>query len=153
MSKTVITMSAIVLILVLGCAKDIIVEPPTSFAGLYHGEYIFVDSPERGGHTDSQWIKWTFTDYTYIMDTFRLDLRDRFTCDKYYGTYRTENKVIFDTSSVSVGQCDTIYAIRGAFTLDRRESNDPKRDTLIFTQWGPGNIYKKIIKIIKDSIQ
>lgn len=154
MSKTAMTMSAIVLILVFGCAKDIIVKPPTSFAGFYHGEYIY---QERPGSSDApaaqeQWIKWTFTDYTFIMDTFRTDLKPAFTCEKWYGTYRIENNVIFDTS-YSVGQCNPLHEIRGAFALERKRSDDPERDSLFLTQYGEGNIYKKTIIIIKDSIQ
>ena len=154
MSKTVITMSAVVLILVLGCAKDIIVKAPGSLAGLYHGEYIY---QERPGSNDAparqeQWIQWIFTTDTYNMDTFRTDLRPSFSCVKLYGNYRTENNVIFD-SATTVGQCEPIYGIWGAFTPRTKNSDDPDRDTLILEQYGPGNIYLKKIQIIKDSIQ
>ncbi len=154
MRKTPILIILTAIILVLGCAKDIIVKSPPTLSGIYHGEYVYVDKPDQsGGKTSSQWIKWTFTDYTYIMDTDRTDLKDPFTCDKWYGTYKLENNVIFDNAR-GVGQCDTILQkIEGAFTLTRKRSDDPLRDTLVLEQWGPSNIFHKIIEIIKDSAQ
>jgi hypothetical protein len=150
MGRTAIVIILLGIIIFLGCAKDIIVKPPTTLRGVYQGEYCFTDHPGSGQQTECQWITWTFTDYNFYMDAARTDERPPFTCDKWYGTYRLESNIIFDTC-IPVGLCNPDHEIKGVFNLLRRE------DTLFISQTGPldglGPAYQKDIIIVPDTTQ
>lgn len=89
-----------ILILVMGCAKDIIVKPPSSLAGLYNGEITITKNANTSnpGPVNKEWIEWTFSDQKFWMKAIRTDERPQVFCD-VFGNYTVTDKIT--TSQVS----------------------------------------------------
>jgi hypothetical protein len=149
----VINMKRIVWLLLIGflvvsCAEDIIVKPPSELRGNYKGSYwIETNVGSSGGSkTRWQWIDWTFTDIKFFCEATDTTLRDRITCD-FDGFYTVENVMIFSDTTVKPGTCDHDDIPVGEFDYITK-SGEGNPDTLIFTQ-SYGSEYDMTIKTIK----
>jgi hypothetical protein len=109
-----------VLALVSGCPKDIVVKPPSTLVGNYHG----LITVTRGYNTSTpttfqEWIQWTFSDYKFWMTAEKTDLLPKIFCD-VTGNYNLTDKIAFsDTSVTDVFTCIHEDIPIGTFSLVR----------------------------------
>ena len=139
------------LVIIAGCAKDIIVEPPPALRGAYTCRYTVTIHYSSGGierQTRKVEASWIFTDFTYryeIDDESPYNDDDHRICS-FYGNYKLDgNKVVFsDAIQSPITVCDIDKSILvGDFSFNRvgdtiklgqLDANDTKRDLLIFIE-------------------
>ena len=113
-----------VLALMFGCAKDIIVKPPSTLVGNYHGMITVI----RGYNTSTpttvqEWIMWTFSDYKFWMYAEKTDLLPKVFCD-ITGNYATTDKItLSDTSVIDVFTCIHDDIPVGTFSIVRESDS------------------------------
>ncbi len=118
----VLSIAILVLALIIGCAKDIIVKPPSTLVGNYHGKTTVLKNygSSNPGPKREQWIQWTFSDYKFWMKAEKTDLLIQVFCD-VSGSYTTTDKI--NLENVVRGDifiCDSTDYPRGTFTLLRQ---------------------------------
>lgn len=97
-----------VAILLISCAKDILVQPPNSLRGFYVGRFYVTKnySSSENAITDYVNVQWTFTDYTHQCLTEVAEGQDLNLCS-FRGDYTVENQLIFSgTRKAAIEVCD-----------------------------------------------
>lgn len=127
----------IIIILLLGCAKDIIVKAPITLKGAYSGRYTVVTNVGFGGGetTRDQWTEWTFTDYKFYC---KLDTTKPYTevyfCD-FSGNYALSSNITLADTLVSVGQtCTHSDVAVGSFSYRTKPGVDGAPDSVFMEQ-------------------
>jgi len=135
MTRTAIAIFLFAIILVLGCAKDIIVPPITTLAGVYHGEYKVIRNYGGNDQThDEEWIEWHFTDQTFSMTAERLTERPKVFCD-WFGFFELKSNIIFSKAYGGADQCDPNDRPDTTFTF-RRISTEGRDSIYMFRIYG-----------------
>jgi len=146
MKKLVWLLSLVVLLV--SCADDIIIEQGSELRGAYAGSYTIVwnAGSGTGSTTDWQYVKWTFSDFQFWCYATDTTLRDRITCD-FSGQYKSETVMIFSDTIVEPGTCNHADIPVGEFGFNRIH------DTLIFFQASGGEFdrVEKTIKLVTDT--
>ena len=108
----------IIAILVLGCAKDILVKPPTTLVGVYDGKCTVLRNygSSNPGPTLEQWVEWTFSDYRFWMKATRTDEKPQVFCDAN-GNYVLESQITLKDTVVIPTTCDRSDVPLGTFSL------------------------------------
>jgi hypothetical protein len=137
-------------IFIFGCAKDIIVEPPSNLRGAYTGTYQVIWNYGSGGggttgpKTEEQNIDWTFTDYTFRMTVPEGDTTQ--ITNNCSGNYTVGNKMVFTVVYKEPGSFNPKSLPEGEFDFITIKTEGAK-DTLRFTQLSgeaTSQIYKTI---------
>jgi len=134
MTRTAIAIFLFAIVLVLGCAKDIIVPPATTLAGVYHGEYVVYPDLEGNAAKIPEWIEWHFTDQTFSMTAERLTERPKVFCD-WWGFFELKSNIIFSKADGRGDQCVHDYAPDTTFIF-RRISAEGRDSLYMFRIFG-----------------
>ncbi len=134
----------IAIVIVVGCAKDIIVPPSSDIRGSYTGTYESVTNYKVPGTISRiQDVKWTFSDTRFWCDYDSSSIARVF-CD-FLGNYTLGTQVITFTDTLVEEQICTHSDIPiGEFTMGSRG------DTLRIAQWDiPKNTFK-VLMLLKE---
>jgi hypothetical protein len=117
-------------VLIIGCAKDIIVQSPSEIRGYYEGRYQSVTNYRvEGTVIRTEDVLWTFTDRIFRCEWDSSNGNPKVFCD-FSGTYALEQNLVFSDTIVEPQTCQHSDIPVGDFTLDRVGD-----DSLIITQW------------------
>lgn len=139
-----------VLLLLLSCAKDIIVEPPDSLRGFYIGKYYVSRALSGSTKTKHDEVEWSFTDQQVFCDFIVPEGSERIFCD-FSGLYSVEanlNMVVLDTARQT---CMIEDIPSGVFSVQwiRVEDGD---DTLKIEQTNYLEDYRKWAVMVKQPL-
>lgn len=135
---------AIFSLLLITCAKDIVVEPPNSLRGFYIGKYyIKLDVNTNTPTTKQSQIELTFTDAQVFGDFIYPDEESRIFCD-FRGTYSLEGNLNLNTSEISSQKCIEGEIPYGVFVI-KWKRNEEGNDTLTLTQDIPPREIRELI--------
>jgi hypothetical protein len=126
----------IIIILLLGCAKDIIVKPPNTPKGVYNGLYTVITNygSSSGATTRDQWIEWTFTDYKFYSKATKTDLKPQEFCD-VSGNYSITSNITLSDTLVSVDfTCTHSDVPSGSFSYRTKAGVDGGPDSAFMEQ-------------------
>jgi len=134
-------LSGFILVLLVSCAKDIIVEPPTSLRGFYIGKYYVSHALEGATITKDDEVEWTFTDQQHFCDFIVAEGTERLFCD-FSGSYSVEanlNITVTDTANQICMEEDIPSGVFSVQWIRVEEGND----TLIIEQTNYLEDYRK----------
>jgi hypothetical protein len=105
-------------ILVIGCAKDIVVKPPTTLVGAYSGKCTVIRSYGSSNPvTLEEWIEWTFSEYRFWMKATRTDEKPQVFCD-VSGSYSVTSNITFSgVAATDVFTCNPDDYPEGSFSI------------------------------------
>lgn len=148
----------IVGLIFIGCADDVIVEPPAGLRGAYEGTYTIIKNYGSGSgdtETSEDKVEWTFTDQRFFCVVDTIATTDITVCD-FSGNYEllSNGNVLFKDTLVSPGTCDHDDIAVNEFSLTPIRVEDGA-DTLKFEQLSgtaPGQTLKSIelVEIIAE---
>jgi hypothetical protein len=140
----------IIIVLLLGCAKDIIVKGPDTLKGVYNGRYTVITDygNSSGATTTNEWIDWKFTDYKFYC-TVAAKETDTVFCD-VSGNYKLQSKIIISDLQIVPGVCTPEDAPLDTFNLIRKTGEAGVPDSLFMEQLE--GTTKKIIVLEKDTL-
>jgi hypothetical protein len=143
----------IIIILLLGCAKDIIVKGPDTLKGVYNGRYtVITDYGNSGGATTTnEWIDWKFTDYKFYCTVSLKQTEEPPFCD-VSGNYKLQSKIIISDLQIVPGVCTPEDAPLDTFNLIRKTGGAGVPDSLFMEQLNGITAIKKIIVLEKDTL-
>jgi len=127
-------------LLLLSCAKDIVVDPPTSLRGYYEGRYFVINNVSGSTITREDIINWTFTDATHIC--VFPSVSERIFCD-FSGSYSVEANLTLSIAQIATQICNTDDVPDGVFSVQWVRPDDAA-DTLYLEQFDVPNDRKKI---------
>ena len=131
----------IVVLLVVGCAKDIIIESRSDIRGNYEGTYqSIINYTVPSTKIKNQDVLWIFTDFRFICDA-KVD-STRVFCD-FSGNYTMGDYMVFKDTLVEEQVCTHSDIPIGEFVF-RREG-----DSLIITQEDHINKTFKELRLLK----
>jgi len=104
-----------VLTLVVGCAKDIYIEPLSDLRGVYEGKYII--KTDTGGSLE-QYIIWTFSDNKFWSEIDTTKTQLKVFCD-LTGSYTLGDVVTLSEVNTQGQQCNYAYVLEGDFSMRR----------------------------------
>jgi hypothetical protein len=125
----------IIIILLLGCAEDIVVRSKPSLKGVYNGRYTVKTNVGFGGGetTRNEWIDWKFTDYKFYCTVSSKQTEDPPFCD-VSGNYTLSNGIAFSDLQIVPGVCMPEDAPVGTFSLIRKNGEAGVPDSLFMEQ-------------------
>ncbi len=135
-----------VTLLLLSCAKDIFVEPPTSLRGFYIGRYFVINNVSGSTITKDDVVHWTFTDQTHISDF--PSISERVFCD-FSGSYTVESNLTLTIAQISQDICTLDDVPEDVFSI-RWVRPDDAADTLYLEQFDVPNDRKKIAVLARQ---
>ncbi len=133
-------------LLLLSCAKDIFVPPPTSLRGFYIGRYFVINNVSGSTITREDVVHWTFTDATHICVFPSLTVR-KF-CD-FSGSYTVESNLSLTIAQVATQICNLDDVPEDVFSI-RWVRPDDAADTLYIEQFDIPNDRKKIAVLARQ---
>jgi len=145
---------AILSLIVISCAEDIIVNTETEVTGVYYGRYLVITNYDSGSPiTKRQSVNWTFTDAKYDCTADTSDhIYPPFTCD-FFGTYTIETNLNMDNVTSKRNMvCSELDFAYGDFTF-RRSNNSDGLDSLIVTQIDVDEKIQKILRLKEIEIE
>ena len=133
MKKLVFLLFAAVLMLA-GCADDIIITQRSELRGAYKGYYKIIENYETGGetHTEIQYIDWTFTDQKFFCEV-NDTINAQWLCD-CSGNYALENVLVFSDTLIGAQTCDRDRIPIGDFQLIKYNNSEGAIDSLEISQ-------------------
>jgi hypothetical protein len=149
MKKAIISFTSLILLaLIIGCAADVILEPPETLEGNYEGVYIL---RVRNVDVTSQRITWIFTEnnWNLFVDVEHHDFDTSFCLCEAYGQYlledrlrlqvdRSQPKSFFVDDENKCTSCNVGFVPDGLFLMDR------STDTLVMSQQTTTDTLKQI---------
>jgi hypothetical protein len=126
------------LLIIAGCAKDIVVKPPEGLRGAYEGTYTVREKVGSSNPPEPirQFVQWTFTDQRFFCDIDTLKNLEIKICN-HSGNYEMGNRVTFKDTLVEPGTCDHAHIVIDEFDFVAKRFEDAP-DTLEFTRaYGP----------------
>jgi len=139
MKKAIISFTSLILLaLIIGCAADVILEPPETLEGNYEGQYIL---RVRNVDVTTQRITWIFSEdqWNLFVDIEDPDFDTSFCLCEAFGQYLLEDRLRLQVdksqpkSFIVNGEtkctsCNVGFVPDGQFLMDR------STDTLVMTQ-------------------
>lgn len=137
-------------LLLLSCAKDIIVLPPDTLRGFYIGRLFVKENYSYGGSsTEYMDVEWTFRDQSNECVTTIANGQNLNICD-FIGRYELENGVLFSGTTTNIPEtCNDNLLPSGLFSL-RWINVDDGNDTLVLEQFDNSNDIHTWTKLVKQ---
>lgn len=140
-------------IIITGCAKDIVVTQQGELRGYYPGEFIYTENwgSGTGSQTTKQYIHWTFTDQKFFCEIDTVKNTQIEFCG-FSGSYVYEDNVVFSNVQPKPGVCIDDAITEDEFSLIRIRIDDAP-DTLKMEQITGGEFDKtrKSVILVDES--
>ncbi len=133
-NKKKLILLGFVIVLLVSCAKDILVTPPDSLFGYYIGRYyVTVPYSSQLASTDYINVGWSFTTFGHICSTAVVETEELNLCS-FAGEYTVADVISFTgTRKNGLEVCDDEFFPFGEFTVQWTQIDDGN-DTLILQQ-------------------
>jgi uncharacterized membrane protein (UPF0182 family) len=125
--------------LIIGCAKDIYIEPLSDLRGVYQGKYIVKTD---GGASLEEYIIWTFSDTKFWSEIDTTKTQAKVFCD-LTGVYKVGDVVTLSEVNTQGQQCNPYYVLSGDFSMRR------PGDSVILEQYDADAGAHKYIRVEK----
>jgi hypothetical protein len=152
--RVLVAILLLIILIIISCAKDIIVKSPATLKGAYHGRYsvTYNYGSSTGGSTKQQWIEWTFTDYKFYCKLDELKPYDKINFCDFSGNYDLKSNISFTDTLVNASmQCDHEDTPFGGFSIIRKSGENGVPDSISMEQLEGTTL--KVILLEKDTLQ